>query len=138
MNHTGSGGRAYASVNKLSLTDQFVIARKLGAVMPLIGPMVTPDNVAKDKTLLTLLMLGSLSDEVSAFVTNKCLSVVTTQDDKGNVCKLTAPNGSFMFLDITVQDILEVTAKVIEENLGDFFRTALGNLSDQAAGDKSS
>lgn len=138
MNHTGTSGRVYASAGKLALTDQFGIARKLGAVMPLIGPMVTPDNVEKDKTLLTLLMLGNLSDDVSAYVTGKCLSVVTTQDDKGNVCKLTAPNGAFMFLDIGVEDILQLAAKVIEENLGDFFRTALGSLSAAAADDKSS
>lgn len=138
MNHTGSAGRAYASVSKLSLTDQFAIARKLGAVMPLIGPMVTPENVEKDKTLLTLLMLGNLSDETSAFVTAKCLSVVTTVDDKGNTCKLMAPNGAPMFQDMTVQDILELSSKVIEENLGDFFRTALGSLSAAAEAGKSS
>jgi hypothetical protein len=133
MNHTGSNGRQYATVNKLSVTDQFAIARKLGAVMPLIGPMVEPDNVQKDKTLLTLLMLGNLSDDHSAFVTGRCLSVVTTTDDKGNVCRLTAPNGTFMFQDVTVKDILDLSAAVIEENLGDFFRIALGSLSAQAA-----
>lgn len=138
MNHTGSGGRQYASNGKLALTDQFSIARKLGAVMPMMGPMVTPANVEKDKTLLTLLMLGNLSDETSTYVTAKCLSVVTTTDDKGNLCKLMAPNGTFMFMDVSVQDILQLSAKVIEENLGDFFRTALGSLSAAAADAKSS
>lgn len=132
MNHVGTKGRAFSTTGQLPLTDQFYIARKLGAVMPLVDPMLAADNVQKDKTLLTLLMLGNLQDDVANVVTTKCLSVVTTQDDKGNVCKLTAPNGSFMFQDIGVQDILQLTAKVVEENLGDFFRTALGNLSDQA------
>lgn len=138
MNHTGTSGRVFASAGKLSLTDQFGIARKLGAVMPLIGPMVTPDNVEKDKTLLTLLMLGNLSDEVSAYVTGKCLSVVTTTDTSGNLCKLMGPGGTFMFQDVGVEDILQLSAKVIEENLGDFFRTALGSLSAAAEAGKSS
>jgi len=130
MNHTGSAGRFYQTGRKLSVSDQLAVARKLGAVMPLMQGMMDPANATKSKTLLSLLMLGNLSDEASNFVTSRSLSVVTSADMNGNLVPLMAPNGRPMFEDVTVQDILEVTAKVIEENLGDFFRTALGDLSE--------
>lgn len=131
MNHTGVKGRAYIT-GTLTLPVQLMVARKVGAVIPVVQPMVATANAGKDKTLLALMLMGNLSDEAANVVTKACLNVVSTADVTGNYVRLIDPQGSFMFDDVPVQDVFALTAKVIEENLGDFFRTALGNLEAEA------
>jgi len=131
MTHTGKSGRVYMT-GTLSLPAQLLVARKVGAMIPIVQPLVAKANAGKDKTLLALMLLGNLSDEASDQVTKACLGVVSTQDVTGAFVRLTNPQGGFMFQDVAVEDIFAVTAMVIAENLGDFFRTALGSLEAEA------
>lgn len=78
-------------------------------------------------TFLVLLMLGQLTDADSEFVVQKCLSVVKRQSGE-SFAKLTTPSGDLMFQDIGMKIMIDLTAAVIVENLGDFFSTALSNL----------
>jgi hypothetical protein len=74
-------------------------------------------------------MLSHISDEDTEYVIRKCLSVVTRQQDPiGPFAPIQSPQGGLMFEDITMQDMLALTISVIEENLGDFFRTSLADL----------
>ncbi len=132
MNHTGTSGRSYRT-GTLTLPQQLLVARKIGAVIPVVQPMTAKANADKDKTLLALMLLGNLPDDAATQVQNVCLGVVTTADVTGTFVKLVDPGGGIMFQDVTVQDLFALTAKVIEENLGDFFRTALGSLEAAAA-----
>ena len=133
MNHTGTEGLVYASSRKLSVSDQLLVARKLGPATPIMQGIVDKENADKDMTLILLMALATLPDDASDTVTAKCLSVVTAADMDGKQVPIRASNGAFMFKDVSMPDVLHLTAKVIEENLGDFFRTALGSLAAEAA-----
>lgn len=132
MNHTGTAGLKYGTARKLAVTDQLLVSRKLAPAMPIMQGIVDKDNENKDMTILILMALGALPDESADLVTRKCLSVVTAADVTDKQVPIQAPNGSFMFQEVSLQDVLHLTALVIEENLGDFFRTALSSLSDAA------
>lgn len=121
-------GRTFRIKSALDTFTQLHLARKLGPALPLVQGLVDPANADKDKSLLTVLMLSHISDEDSAYVMNKCLSVVMVAQGEKFV-KLQAADGSLMFDDISLAVLLEITVTVIGENLGGFFRTALGNLA---------
>jgi hypothetical protein len=122
------GGITYATSGKLDAFTQLHIARKLGPALPIVEGMVKPDNAGKDKSILTVLMLSHINDADVEYIIRKCLAVVTRQQDSKARAKITAPDGSLMFDDITMAQMLEISMVVVEENLGDFFRTALGAL----------
>lgn len=126
-------GRVYL-IGKLDAFSQLHVARKLGPAVPLVQGMVDLANASKDKALLSVLMLGHISDVDADFVVRKCLSVVTRREDTGALAKIQTPNGDLMFQDISMGDILALTNAVIEENLGDFFRTALASLAEAPPG----
>lgn len=106
---------------------QFHIARKLGAAIPIIDGLTRKENATKDKQLLLVLMFGQLSDVDADFVVQKCLSLVLIK--QGNDwAKVKNDKGQLMFDTITMAEILKLAMAVIEENLGDFFRTTLADL----------
>jgi len=131
MNHTGTSGRLYVT-GRLSLPTALMVSRKVGAMMPVVQPLVAKANAGKDKTLLVLMLMGNLSDEAANAVTTACMGVVSSADIEGKYVRVMGPQGGYMFEDISVQDIYALTGKVIEENLGDFFLTALGSLDAEA------
>ena len=108
---------------KLNAFDQLAVARKRSPALPLLQAMVAKDNVDKDFQLLLVVGLGMISDESSEFIINKCISLVTTEVN-GQITKIMV-NGALMYHNLTMKDLLEVTAKVIQDNLGDFLTTAL-------------
>lgn len=117
-------GNTYATSKKLDVFTQLHIARKLGDSIPMTSGIMTDD---KANSILSIILLSQLSDENSEYVITKCLSVVSRQQPTGF-----APvrvGSALMFDDITLDDMLQMTMMVIKENLGDFFRTALGSLN---------
>lgn len=125
------GGKRYATSTKLDAFVQLHIARKLGPALPIVEGLVDPANVAKDKSVLTLLMFSHISDTDTEFIIRKCLSVVQRRQEDGKPVKIQAPDGSLMFDDIPLADLLTLTVAVVDENLGDFFRTALDSIAKQ-------
>lgn len=121
-------GLQYATTGKLDAFAQLHIARKLAPALPVINGMVHPDNVGKDKKILTVLMLAHINDADTNFVINKCMSVVVRKDASGKYVKIQTVDGHLMFDDIGMHALLELTFEVIEENIGDFFRMSLANL----------
>lgn len=120
---------AYSLSGKLDVFTQLSLARKLAPALPVVDVQLKEENKGKPKAILVVMMLAQISDEDSAFVVRKCLSAVMRKQDTG-LAKVQAANGSIMFDDITMDEILEMVSWVIEENLGDFLRTA---LTDSAA-----
>jgi len=117
-------GNTYLTQKKLDTFSQLHLARKLAPALPIVEGMLSEEEDASSRGLLSILLFSKLDEKESEFVVNKCLSMVVRQQDKGFV-KLQAPNGSFMFDDLDLDAILQLTVLVIEENLGDFFRTVL-------------
>lgn len=124
------GDQSYVLARKLSAFDQLHLARKLGPAMPIVEGLVSPANVDKDKALLTVLALSHVSDADTEYVVRKCLGVVNRV--QGTVSsKLMTDSGEMMFDDVTMNAMLELAVAVIEDNLGDFFRTTLAGLAAQ-------
>lgn len=122
------GGRLFF-IGKLNAFDQLLVARKIAPALPVIDGLVREENSKKDLGLLMIIALGQLSDSASNDVMLKCLSVVTvSQSVDGKMAKITNSNGDLMFEDITMDTIVTLVSKVIEVNLGNFFRTALSGL----------
>lgn len=126
------GSKQYNTKGKLDAFAQLHLARKLAPALPIIEGMVDAKNAEKEKSLLTVLMLSHISDADSEFVMKKCLSVVGVRQSDGKYANLQTSDGKLMFDDTPMQDILELAVAVIEENLGDFFRTSLASLAEQA------
>jgi hypothetical protein len=117
----------YQIVGKLNAIDQLNIARKLSPALPLLDAVVAKENSGKDKGVLITMSLGMLSDESSKYVLEKCLALAVRHQDSGLPARIMT-NGNLMFDDITLRDLTDITAAVIEENLGDFLTTALPDL----------
>ena len=125
-------GIAYSTTAKLDAFTQLHVARKLGAALPVVDGLVRQENAGKDKTLLSLLMLSNISDADADFVVKKCLGVVV-RNSGNQPAKIQTPYGELMFDDISLAAVLDLAVAVIEENLGDFFRTSLGRLAQEEA-----
>lgn len=132
MDKTLNGVR-YITSGPLDAFTQLHIARKLGPALPILEGMVDHRNDGKDKGLLSVLMLAQIPDSDTEYVLRKCLAVVMRQRDTERPAKIQAPDGTLMFDDITMQTMLQLAVDVIEENLGDFFRTALDGMAQVAA-----
>jgi hypothetical protein len=109
---------------KLNAFDQLDIIRKLSNVLPIIDGVVRDENKGKEKSVLIVMALGMISDEHNDYIVKKCLSLVSMMQEGNSGAAKILVNGNLMFSDITLKDILDITAKVIEDNLGDFFSTA--------------
>lgn len=118
----------YILTEKLNAFDQLTLVRKLSPAIPVVDGLIREENKAKDKNLLTVLMLGQLSDADSEYVVKKCLSVVSRVQETGTA-KVQSPTGQLMFDDMSMADILQLVSQVIEVNVGDFLRTALSDLN---------
>lgn len=115
----------YRLSGKLDVFTQLALARKLAPAIPIVDIQLKAENKDKPKGILVVMMLSQIDDNDSQYVVNKCLSVVLRRQDDGNFAKVQATNGALMFDDLTMSDVLELVSWVIEENLGDFLRTAL-------------
>jgi len=118
----------YQISGKLNTFDQLAIARKLSPAFPLINAIVAEENKGKEKGVLIIMALGMLSDEHSKFIEEKCLSTVVRTQPDGSLARLYL-NGKLMFDDITLSDMTDIIAQVIEDNLGDFLNTVLPDLT---------
>lgn len=120
-------------IGKLNAFDQLFVARKMAPALPVIDGLVREENANKDLGLLMVIALGQLSDSASDDVLLKCLGCVTVvQSADGKMAKLINSNGDLMFEDVSMDSIVKIAAKVIEVNLGNFFRTALSGLEAEA------
>ena len=132
MNKT-IGGFTYRTSGVMSTADQFAVARKLAPAVPVLQGLLSQENLNKERSLLTVLMFANISDESTNFVLGKCLNVISRQDPgSGNFAPLSDGKGNLMFLDVNLPVLMDLMVEVINENLGDFFRTALDSLQAQA------
>ena len=115
----------YKLSGKLDVFTQLSLARKLAPAIPLVDVQLKMENKDKPKSILVVMMLSQINDSDSDYIVKKSLSLVLRKQMDGSFAKLQAANGSMMFDDVTMDEILELVSWVVEDNLGDFFRTAL-------------
>ena len=119
-------GNSYVIAGALDGFAQLRMARKLAPASHVVEGLLKTENLEKERNLLMVLMLSNISERDSEEVIKSCLSIVHRVEDGG-----TAPimkNGVLMYDDLTLAAMLEIALVVINEYLGDFFRTALDNL----------
>ncbi len=122
------GNHVYETSGNLNTFEQLHVARKLGPAVPMVQGLLDPANADKDKELLFVLMLSQIDDASTEYIVQKCLSVVKRKQPTGPSAPIQTKEGTLMFDDIGLAGLIELTVAVIEENLGDFFRTALAQL----------
>lgn len=121
---------------KLSVFDQLKVSRK---VLPLLAKVVSDvsllknalqekraDNDAIFKTVETVLpkiadVLAEMPDESVNAILHPCLKVVSRQAPVGNSWVPIFSDGELMFDDIDLFTMLGIAARVIGDNLGNFF-----------------
>lgn len=132
-------------IGKLPPMKQFHVARRLAPLIAALGGAAlslpndapamkpagdeAPAQESDDKALGTMLKLAQplldviskLSDEDSEYVVNICLGACSRK--QGNqFAKVMTANNRLMFEDIELPELMQLTAAVIKENLGNFFR----------------
>lgn len=118
----------YRIVRKLTVFEQLDIIRKLAPAIGIVELWISDRNKGKPVQLPLVLTLSKLTDTNSQSVIAMCLKTVV-RIDNGVSAPITTPSGdNLMYDDIDVGAVLDIVAHVIDENLGNFYRTALGNL----------
>lgn len=129
-------GQAYRA-DKLNAFQQLHVARRIAPVM---GAAITPELIASFKSAasepegtaaldgLSLFeplakAFGAMSDADVEFITKTCLGAVSRQQGPGWQRVMTA-SGQLMFQDLELPAMLQITWKVIEDNLKGFFPTS--------------
>lgn len=117
-------GQTYLAAN-LSAMEAFHVARKLSVVLLGLGSLksaaaeATPQRFAK----AIIAMSGGLSREEAESAINACLAKVQRKAPDGRGWSpIVAPQGTLMFADIGMGEMLEIVWHVLRENrLDDFF-----------------
>lgn len=123
------GERTY-TVGKMNAEDQFHVLRR---VMPLVKPILESLKLGIGFNPLMLVQisedLASLSDEQLNYVLHKCMDVITVQAGGSAPIKLRV-NGRYMFADIDLPIMMQLTWAVLMENFRPFLTRALDGPSN--------
>lgn len=111
-------------VDKMSVFDQLAVARKLSQAIPVAHTMINSED-QKSHSIIIIMMMGMIDDDSYEFVKYKCLSLAKFIDNDGKLYPLMNKQGGLMYQDITLEEITNLIADAIKENLGDFLNTAL-------------
>jgi hypothetical protein len=142
-------GIKYRTGGKLSAFEQFHVFRKLTPVISgLIESFSThktarekagPNGEAEaiDKEFWSAVgpvakAISEMSKEDSEYVLQTCLKAVQRFAPPNSWVNLTTPQGHMMFEDVDLGSMLQLTYAVLEDNLGNFFRSGLANSSAAA------
>lgn len=121
------GDIEYMTIKPMDAFTQLKIARRLGPSLPILQGIISDENKNKDKRIITILMFSHISEEDMMFVIGECLSTIGRRQSNGSIANV-RKNGSIMFDDMGMDEMLKISIEVIEETLGDFFRTSLAVL----------
>lgn len=125
-------GQQYRAA-KLDAFKQFHVSRRLAPVLS--GLVFSADGGVGDFTALLQPIaeaVARMPDADCDFILDACLSVVKRQQG-GNWSTIYAgANQALMFDDIDMAVMLQIAAKVIQENIGGFFQGHIAGLSNKA------
>ncbi len=125
-----TGGIAYRT-GRLNAFQQWEIARRLGPVLPDIlaafSAFMQPDGfeagIAHAGTAL-----AKINDADSKHIFNLCLSAATRQVSN-EWAAVALPDGRLMYQDITLPEVIGITARTIADNLGGFIPALSSDLA---------
>jgi hypothetical protein len=125
-------GQTYRS-SKLNARQQFHVSRRLA---PVLGGLATASGSAAEDFAHFLQPIADavakMSDDDCDYILDTCLAVVQRQQGTAWAQIFVAKN--IMFEDIDMAAMLQIAAKVIQENLGSFFHaSAVSQLNSAKA-----
>ena len=136
MSEIAIGGNDYRLL-KMPTRVQFNVARRLApVVMHMRGALTaTPADAAVDQAVFLgaleplVQAIGGLADDVCDYVLDNCLAAVRRVDGRVLAPVWNAQAKVMQFDDITMPEMLQLTAAVLKDNLGGFFPAGLSGSS---------
>ncbi len=122
---TEIGGKTYR-LGSLDAMKQFHVTRRLAPVLARLRE-AGADADGGDIMAVLLTAVGELSDADSEYVIKTCLAVCSRQIEGGAGYAAVVRGGQFMFGDMTMPDMLQLTWAVLQANLADFFTAFRSN-----------
>lgn len=117
---------------KMDVFTQLAVARKLAVAFPILSMIIDSKKSSTEKkkplSVLVIQALAMLTDDESDFVVSKCLNLVKRKTPEGEFPIYN--KGVLTFMDISMEDVLEITAEIVVDNLGNFLVTALGKQEE--------
>lgn len=110
------GGHKY-TVGKLDVFTQANIARK---VAPMFAQVMAAKAATGSVFVALAESLSHMTDDDFDFVMRSCMKVARRLDGE-KFLPVMAGNGSLMYQDIELPDVLQLTTAALQENLGRFF-----------------
>lgn len=122
------GGQQYI-VGRIDARKQFHVARRLAPLLAGLGTSAfksgaTTDGFAKFLGPIAD-ALSKMSDEDVDYVLDICLSACQRLQPNGQGAPVMARGGGMMFNDIDMPQMVQLSVKVIQENMSGFFPAAL-------------
>lgn len=124
------GGHTY-KVGQMNVFAQFHVGRRLAPVLTSSVELADTLRSGKSEILQTIQAIeplveaiSKLSDDECDYVIFKCLEACQRQQNGGWAPLFNSSAKRLMFEDITLPDMLSITARVIQENLAGFFPSA--------------
>lgn len=120
------GSRTFRST-KMDPFKQIHVIRRMGSLFPSVaGAVRVPDKMLAAGYIGAA--LGRLSDDDANFILNSCLA--TCQLKQGTMwASVVDANGTLMFQDMQLPEILELVWKVLEDNFRPFIKDLLAKVS---------
>lgn len=121
------------SIGRLAPRAQFHIARRLAPVLANLAPVMLvlrrTDGAGEElpldlfaATAMPLVQgIAKMEDHEVDYILNTCLGVVGREQGGQYAPVLAADGQTFMFADLGMADLLQLTVAVVQENLGNFF-----------------
>lgn len=123
-------GQNIYRIDKLPPRIQFHVTRRLGPVLGSFGASIfelvnAGKKLASDADLFSVMgpvmdLVAKMSDEDADYVINNALSVVRRKEGEKWAAVIHA-NGSMLYQDIEMPEMMRLVVEVVRENLGNFF-----------------
>ncbi|AFC85920.1 phage tail assembly chaperone [Frateuria aurantia] len=123
-------GRQYQSA-KMDTRKQFHVARRLAPAMGSLAAVAASGSVDNLSVLSPLASaIAAMPDADCDFVLDACLAVVSL-NQSGSWVQIANRSGGLQFDEIELGEMLQIAAKVIQENLGGFLPAKAAPLPKQ-------
>ncbi len=130
MNEFEVDGHTYRS-KKMAARTQFHVMRRMA---PILAPLQAVASGDMNGSLVALAeAIGSLSDEASDYVLDRCLEVVERKQGEAGWAKVKLDGGPSMFADIDLMALLQIAANVLRDNYAALFQKGLALQSNGGA-----
>jgi hypothetical protein len=121
-------GKKYQA-ERLDAMIQFRVLKRMGSLFPsVVSGLSMKDRDPLMGISYVAAAVSKLSDTDSDYVIQTCLSVCKVQ--QGQIwASLSSPQGQLMFKETTLQEIMQIVWKVLEDNFRDFIQDLVAKAS---------